>query len=63
MDAFVEAMLSVADEAESDPDKVRDAPHETVLARLDETRAARFPVLTWSPRKSEKGPDARQTAG
>jgi glycine dehydrogenase subunit 2 len=42
-------MLSVADEAESDPDKVRDAPHETVLARLDETKAARFPVLTWRP--------------
>jgi glycine dehydrogenase subunit 2 len=63
LDAFADAMLSVADEAETDPDKVRDAPHETILARLDETRAARFPVLTWSPRGAEKGPDARQTAG
>jgi glycine dehydrogenase subunit 2 len=53
LDAFADAMLSVADEAEADPDKVRDAPHETVLARLDETRAARFPVLTW--RRPESG--------
>lgn len=49
IDAFVRAMLAVADEAEREPDTVRQAPHETVLARLDETRAARYPVLTWRP--------------
>jgi glycine dehydrogenase subunit 2 len=48
MDRFIEAMEAIAGEAETDPDKVRQAPHETVLARLDETKAARFPVLTWS---------------
>ena len=49
IDAFIDAMMAVADEADTDPDKVREAPHETVLARLDETRAARHPVLTWRP--------------
>lgn len=47
IDRFLEAMLKVADEAEQEPETVRQAPHHTVLARLDETRAARSPVLTW----------------
>src|SRR5690606_2893210 len=49
LDSFVDAMLAVADEAEREPEKVREAPHETVLARLDETRAARHPILAWTP--------------
>jgi glycine dehydrogenase subunit 2 len=49
LDRFAEAMLSIADEAKSDPDWVRTAPHRTRLARLDETRAARKPVLRWQP--------------
>ncbi|HYC01560.1 MAG TPA: aminomethyl-transferring glycine dehydrogenase subunit GcvPB [Candidatus Limnocylindrales bacterium] len=48
LDDFIEAMECIAGEAETEPAKVREAPHETVLSRLDETRAARFPVLTWS---------------
>jgi glycine dehydrogenase subunit 2 len=49
LDAFVDAMLAIAAEAERDPARVREAPHETWLARLDETRAARRPVLRWRP--------------
>jgi glycine dehydrogenase subunit 2 len=49
LDAFVDAMLAIAAEAEHDPDRVRDAPHQTWVARLDETRAARRPVLRWRP--------------
>ena len=49
LDAFVDAMLAIAAEAERDPDRVRDAPHQTWVARLDETRAARRPVLRWRP--------------
>ncbi len=47
LDAFVAAMLAIADEAEKDPDKVRSAPQTTPRVRLDETRAARHPVLRW----------------
>jgi glycine cleavage system P protein (glycine dehydrogenase) subunit 2 len=49
LDEFVAAMLAIAEEARVDPQTVRGAPHRTKLARLDETRAARRPVLRWRP--------------
>jgi glycine dehydrogenase subunit 2 len=49
LDAFAEAMISIADEAISDPEVVKGAPHNTVVGRLDETRAARQPDLAWRP--------------
>jgi glycine dehydrogenase subunit 2 len=49
LDRFAEAMLAIASEAREDPDLVRSAPHHTRRARLDETRAARQPVLRWQP--------------
>ena len=50
LDAFVEALLAIAEEARTDPAMLREAPHRTRLARLDETRAARRPVLRWQGR-------------
>jgi glycine dehydrogenase subunit 2 len=47
LDRFAEAMLAIAREAHEDPDLVRSAPHHTRRTRLDETRAARQPVLRW----------------
>ncbi|MCI0568885.1 MAG: aminomethyl-transferring glycine dehydrogenase subunit GcvPB [Acidobacteria bacterium] len=49
LDAFVDAMLRIAKEAEDDPEVVRSAPHTTPVGRLDEAAAARRPVLRWSP--------------
>ncbi len=49
LDEFVAAMLAIAREARVDPHTVRTAPHRAKLARLDETRAARRPVLRWRP--------------
>jgi len=49
LERFVAAMLAIAREAESDPETVRSAPHSTRLSRLDETRAARKPILRWRP--------------
>lgn len=49
LDAFAEAMIQIAKEAEEDPERVRSAPHMTVVSRLDEVRAARSPVLRWNP--------------
>jgi glycine dehydrogenase subunit 2 len=49
LDTFVEALLSIEREARADPELVRGAPHATRLSRLDETRAARKPVLRWQP--------------
>jgi glycine dehydrogenase subunit 2 len=47
LDAFVEAMLAIADEAEKTPDVVKSAPHTTRIGRVDEAGAARKPVLRW----------------
>lgn len=48
LDGFVEAMLKIADEAASEPDKVKGAPFSTVVGRLDEATAARKPVVRWT---------------
>jgi glycine dehydrogenase subunit 2 len=49
LDLFIEAMRAIAQEVEEDPEIVRTAPHSTRVARLDETAAARKPVLRWKP--------------
>lgn len=50
LDLFADAMLQISDEAHRDPELVKTAPHQTALRRLDETRAARHPVLRWLPK-------------
>ncbi len=47
IDKFIETMLAIAEEAESNPELVTSAPTTTVISRLDEVKAARTPVLTW----------------
>jgi len=47
LDAFVAAMKEIAQEARSDPDKVRGAPHKTPVRRLDDVKAARELDLAW----------------
>ncbi len=49
LDLFVDAMRSIAQEAIDSPELVRNAPHSTRLSRLDETAAARKPILRWQP--------------
>ena len=41
LDAFVEAMKAIAEEAASAPERLRAAPHSMPVGRLDEVRAAR----------------------
>ncbi|GIP32182.1 aminomethyl-transferring glycine dehydrogenase subunit GcvPB [Paenibacillus sp. J2TS4] len=48
LDGFIEAMIQIAKEAEENPDLVKNAPYSTVVQRLDETLAARKPVLNCS---------------
>src|SRR5512146_211843 len=49
LDLFIDAMQKIADEAEKDPELIRNAPYHTRVSRLDETAAARKPVLRWKP--------------
>jgi glycine dehydrogenase subunit 2 len=50
LDLFIEAMKAVAEEAENTPDVIASAPHRTRVSRMDETAAARKPVLRWKPK-------------
>ncbi|GEL06920.1 aminomethyl-transferring glycine dehydrogenase subunit GcvPB [Salisediminibacterium halotolerans] len=47
LDEFCDAMIQIAEEAEDHPEIVQEAPHHTVIDRLDETKAARQPVLRY----------------
>jgi len=49
LDAFINAMLAIAKEAEENPELVKSAPHTTRIGRIDEAAAARKPVLRWKP--------------
>jgi glycine dehydrogenase subunit 2 len=49
LDAFAEALLNIAEEAEENPDLLHQAPHSAPVTRLDEVRAARQPKLRWKP--------------
>jgi glycine dehydrogenase subunit 2 len=49
LDAFADAMLRIAAEADAEPDKVKSAPHTTIFGRMDEVTAARRPMLRWKP--------------
>ncbi|MFB9973057.1 glycine dehydrogenase subunit 2 [Allobacillus sp. SKP2-8] len=47
LDEFIDALISISNEAKEDPEIVQEAPHTTVVSRMDETLAARKPVLRY----------------
>lgn len=49
LDAFIDAMVSIAKEIELDPQFVLRAPYNTRTSRVDEVGAARKPIVRWKP--------------
>src|SRR5437588_3165585 len=49
LDYFVHVMRQIAEEARTNPEVVKTAPHTTVVGRLDQALAARKPNLRWQP--------------
>ncbi|MGI6084521.1 MAG: aminomethyl-transferring glycine dehydrogenase subunit GcvPB [Acetivibrionales bacterium] len=47
LDAFIEVMRRLAEQAQEDPESLKHAPKTTYVSRLDEVKAARIPVLRW----------------
>ena len=47
LDGFIDIMKKIAAEALEDPQSLKTAPHTTPVRRLDETTAARQPVLRY----------------
>jgi glycine dehydrogenase subunit 2 len=56
LDAFADALIAIAAEAEQDPERVRTAPHTAPVKRLDEATAARQPNLRWRPMAGAETP-------
>ena len=49
LDAFADALIAIVAEADTDPQLLHDAPHDSPVRRLDEATAARQPDLRWRP--------------
>jgi glycine dehydrogenase subunit 2 len=55
LDAFVDALIKIAEEAKTRPELLKEAPHKTPFGRMDEVKAARELVLCcWLPEDYEK---------
>lgn len=47
LDAFIDVMHRIAEEAQSSPDTVKSAPHLTPIGRVDDVLAAKNPIVTF----------------
>ena len=47
LDGFIAVMRQIAEEAKSDPELVKSAPHTTPIGRVDDVLAAKHPVTTY----------------
>lgn len=48
LDAFIDVMRTIAQEAHDNPELVKGAPHNTPIGRVDDVEAAKHPVVIWS---------------
>ena len=62
LDLFIDAMRSIADEVELDPELVKSAPHSTRTSRVNETLAARNPIVRWEPPAAEAAEEREKPA-
>ena len=53
LDGFIAVMRKIAEEATTNPDEVKSAPHTTPIGRVDDVLAAKHPVTTYRQLKAE----------
>ncbi len=49
LEAFADALLKIAKEAEENPELLHEAPHNTPVRRLDDAYASKHPDVRWKP--------------
>ena len=54
LDQFIEVMHKIAGEAKETPELVKNAPNNTIVRKLDETTAAKNPILTYKTLKESE---------
>ena len=47
LDEFIAVLRKIAEEAKTNPEEVKTAPHNTPTGRVDDVLAAKQPILTW----------------
>jgi len=47
LDGFIDVMRRIAEEAKTDPELVKSAPHTTPIGRVDDVLAAKHPITTY----------------
>ena len=47
LDGFIAVMRKIAEEAKTDPEMVKSAPHTTPIGRVDDVLAAKYPITTY----------------
>ncbi|MCR5270199.1 MAG: aminomethyl-transferring glycine dehydrogenase subunit GcvPB [Prevotella sp.] len=47
IDGFIQVMRQIADEAKTNPELVKSAPHNTPIGRVDDVLAAKHPITTY----------------
>ncbi len=52
LDAFARSMIDIDNEIDANPQLLHQAPHHTVVSRLDEAGAARRPILSFFSKKA-----------
>ena len=57
LDEFISVMRQIAEEAKTNPDEVKSAPHNTPIGRVDDVLAAKHPVTNWKTLKNEEMKD------
>lgn len=50
LDQFIDAMKSIAKEGRENPELLTSAPNNTIIGRVDDSRAVKKPILTWKNR-------------
>jgi glycine dehydrogenase subunit 2 len=48
LDGFIAVMRKIAEEAKTDPELVKSAPHDTPIGRVDDVLAAKHPITTYT---------------
>ena len=53
IDGFIQVMRKIAEEAKTDPELVKTAPHLTPIGRVDDVLAAKHPIVTYKQLKND----------
>jgi len=54
LDDFIDVMRKIAEEAKTDPEMVKTAPHNTPIGRVDDVLAAKHPIVTYRQMVNDK---------